>query len=848
MANSTDVLSKLITALTVSDSTWDVSVGSATYKILESVAEQIADANNNSVLQTYSYDVNTKFGTELDAFCNLFGIARQIGKRSTGTVVFSTPSSATANYYIPIGTQIYASSSTGGPNVFFSTTAPAVIAVGQTSAEVPVISVLPGTNSNVAIGAINTISSTLTGITSVINPNSLSGGADTETDSQLQNRFRSTAFSNISGTNDKYTSVALQNSNVSQVNVIGAQERYREQLIISTVLSGAPSTSTGILAFQAQSQLSVISGSTVGSLVAGSLPAYRQVTSGFISQNPSGIFNSGSVTYDGTNYNLDRAVTSNGVLTLNYVVSGTTSVTISGGSTVTNVFTAVSGILDAAGYTGSIQPVINGLGGSNVVASGVGVQFTLPTLYNLIVYSGTVSATNTLFSQIPDSKYTYPQGGELVGLNLGSTSQTLFVPGVDYNYPTSTVAPFKITLNPLAKNAPYTYTGNGLEVETEYVPNSSRIVNPQTNSNIVDIFINAFTSSTVSEQVILVGGNKITTSGGGGAYQANNFIMANGGAPTVGDYYIALQQQPLTNFPAQIVAGNEPSYITFSTYNFPIALKRVPDVPVALCSGTPSTNQIFTNTSISGLLPGMVVSGTGTTANSGRLLGIPSNSYITSLIPGSPNRINLNSPLTASGLASSTLTFTVVAYPVYDNTTTVGSINDISGVAFKTSDPSNYGNSTYPSNGLIGTLTHTYNSDVQQVDDLEQQARTVGTNLLVHQAQLVSLIVNLSVVYDPNYNVPTVNSSILTTITDLFKGISYAGVVRFSDIVKNVLDVQGVVNVRIATSSDSVNYGIKSVTLDGSTITQYTKDIILKSNQLPSLYSINVTQFGQNNF
>ena len=124
MANVNTVLSRLISALTVSDSTWDVSVGSTTYKILESVANEIAIAANNSTLQSYSYNPINKSGTELDAFVNLFGISRQLGKRSYGSVTFSVSAPATSIVNIPAGTQIYvpSTSSATGANIFFSTT------------------------------------------------------------------------------------------------------------------------------------------------------------------------------------------------------------------------------------------------------------------------------------------------------------------------------------------------------------------------------------------------------------------------------------------------------------------------------------------------------------------------------------------------------------------------------------------------------------------------------------------------------------------------------------------------------------------------------------------------------
>ena len=97
MADTTGVLARLQAALSVYDPTWDVSVGTATYKILEAVAQEIATANNNSVLQAYSYNINTKNGNQLDNFCNLFGVYRQLGKRASGLVTFSTGGTPATN-------------------------------------------------------------------------------------------------------------------------------------------------------------------------------------------------------------------------------------------------------------------------------------------------------------------------------------------------------------------------------------------------------------------------------------------------------------------------------------------------------------------------------------------------------------------------------------------------------------------------------------------------------------------------------------------------------------------------------------------------------------------------------
>lgn len=108
MATNTDVLNRLITALTSNDPSWDVSVGTPEYKILEAVAQEIAIAANNNTLQNFSFDVTTKFGSDLDQFCALFGIYRDYGKRATGVATFSSTTTGTTGGTLTI------SGATGG--------------------------------------------------------------------------------------------------------------------------------------------------------------------------------------------------------------------------------------------------------------------------------------------------------------------------------------------------------------------------------------------------------------------------------------------------------------------------------------------------------------------------------------------------------------------------------------------------------------------------------------------------------------------------------------------------------------------------------------------------------------
>ena len=1008
MANVNTILSRLISSLTIADPSWDTSVGSATYKILESVANELAVVANNSTLQTYSYSAIGKSGTELDAFVNLWGITRQLGSRSVGSATFSIPAASSINISIPIGTQISvpAGSSSTGSNIYFSTTSSAIIPAGLTEIEVPITSTLTGSINNVGIGLINTLSTPIVGYPSVINYKSMIGGADTETDSQLQVRWLSTAFNNISGTNDQFVSVVSQNPNITALNIVSAQETANEILQITTAISGGTvSTTSGFqLGLQTWAQLAVTSGNSQATPRAGSFAPNMTITSGFITASTSGIVPATgglNVYYDGTNFNLIDVSgqpvypTVSGSLYLNYytynatvlsgsstasgvanvlnslinlpigipnttvalisgnnsfgttlssgiVISGTQlSVAISGRQTIagsgTNLVTittsgtttfSASGNGSYAGITisgqtvnynwnnvvgtisgGSIWQIImsgipmltgSGVGYSSLISSGttaatltisganpgvfivsgtsipqvftgININLNQNIGYNIVLSgastnNGKYGAINSITSQLPDVKYVYPQGQEQIGINLGSANQVLFTENFDYNYPFSTNPPLIVTLNPTINNAPYSDTGGYLQMVSEYIPTSSRIINPTINSNIIDLFIGSTTSNNVTEQVFY--NPNITFNGiSGQPYYAGNFQFADGtsclagtnsvvpsGSATGGDWYIPFNANPVNNYPNQLISGNLPSYVTLGNYNVPIAVKYV---QYSSNGGAPSTtglygtagsNVLYTTQSISGLCTGIVaISGCNLTASGYVTFG----TYITGLVPGTPNQIQLSTVLLSGIVSNSTVnaTWATIAYPVYDITNNAGSILDATGIGIDAANFAGYQFPIQPPVSTVGVINHYYNSDVSQIDNTVQQSRVIGTNVLTRQAQYLRMIFCLSIVYQTSVNTATVNNNIQSAIIQYLGQLYFKSTVSFSSIVTSVLAVNGVASARITTPSDNPNnYGVQTVAIDGTLLNNYTHDITLANNQLPLLYGIRTVGLGSSNF
>ena len=203
-------------------------------KIIDTVAEIIAESEVDIFVQDYAYDIDTKAGADLDKFVALFGFARQGGHNASGTVTFSRFADATLDLVIPVGTQVVKPSTSVSNAVTFQTTAPATIYTGTTSADTPIECSVPGTIGNVAAHTITVIGTVGgLGISAVDNADPTTGGTGLETDAELRIRFKNTIFRNIAGTADQFLALAIASRFSNKANVIGPISRFSEFLQIS---------------------------------------------------------------------------------------------------------------------------------------------------------------------------------------------------------------------------------------------------------------------------------------------------------------------------------------------------------------------------------------------------------------------------------------------------------------------------------------------------------------------------------------------------------------------------------------------------------------------------------------
>lgn len=233
-----DISSQMKSILRTSMPEMDTSIGTPVAKMLDAVAASIADAYVDNHLLTYTYDVDSKTDADLDAFCQLFGIARLPAKRASGTVTFTRGSGGSSSIvYIPINSQI---TSTSENPIVVQTVTGAVMNSGVLSVNVPVLAVSAGPSGNVGANLLNSLSSPIDGVSSVTNLASLSGGMDQERDTALRARWKGTAFRNLAGTESMYLGIALNDADCFAANVVTATKQVREQV---QIVSGA-ATST----------------------------------------------------------------------------------------------------------------------------------------------------------------------------------------------------------------------------------------------------------------------------------------------------------------------------------------------------------------------------------------------------------------------------------------------------------------------------------------------------------------------------------------------------------------------------------------------------------------------------
>lgn len=230
-----DIAAQLIAAARIIDPGFSGEIGTPERKIIDTVAEALAQAQTDLLGIQGSLDITALSGNNLDAFLSLFGFGRQQAQAASGFVTFSIPTPATSDIRIPANQQVVAHNVVVASNtvsdVTYYTTADVILSQGTTSVDAPIRATLTGSQGDVNAGAITDfIGSPPFGVSSVTNMGAITGGQNLETDPEFKIRFQNTVFRNLSGTEDQYLANALSTPYTTRANVVGPVSTYKEYL------------------------------------------------------------------------------------------------------------------------------------------------------------------------------------------------------------------------------------------------------------------------------------------------------------------------------------------------------------------------------------------------------------------------------------------------------------------------------------------------------------------------------------------------------------------------------------------------------------------------------------------
>jgi len=207
-------------------------LGTPERKIIDAVAQALAETQFQGFIEDYQFDIDTKFGSDLDDFVQLFGFSRQTAKRAIGQVTFSRNQTNGIPVFIPAGTQLSTVANAASPAVNFITSVDATLSENQLFAKVPIEATFAGGNGNVAADKITVSTGNLSNISSITNEVATYGGTSSETDDELKIRFKNNLFRNIAGIEDQFLALSVANQYTNRAVILKASNKFEEYIQI----------------------------------------------------------------------------------------------------------------------------------------------------------------------------------------------------------------------------------------------------------------------------------------------------------------------------------------------------------------------------------------------------------------------------------------------------------------------------------------------------------------------------------------------------------------------------------------------------------------------------------------
>lgn len=186
---SSEITRDLVARLLARTTLTDIAEGSVVLSLLQTFAEQIAEADVRLSQIRDQFTLNGAGGVDLDERAEEIGITRFSATRATGEITVFRES-ATSAFTVPRGAVFGRTDN----SVTYITTDATIMGIGVTSINVAIQSSVTGSIANAPARSINVLSDVPDEITSIIQSVALSNGIDIETDVQL--RARATRYLN----------------------------------------------------------------------------------------------------------------------------------------------------------------------------------------------------------------------------------------------------------------------------------------------------------------------------------------------------------------------------------------------------------------------------------------------------------------------------------------------------------------------------------------------------------------------------------------------------------------------------------------------------------------------------
>ena len=156
-------------------------------RFYEPVANRLAEAQEDIGLVLSAAQIDNAEGQSLDLLSGLIGISRERALPSKGDVEFSRSAAASVDYTIPRGTVVQTDSL---DPIRFTTDSTAILEAGSTEVVVSVTAEVGGIESDVGADALTIMPNPPSGIESVTNTSTTTGGTERESDDALRRRAK----------------------------------------------------------------------------------------------------------------------------------------------------------------------------------------------------------------------------------------------------------------------------------------------------------------------------------------------------------------------------------------------------------------------------------------------------------------------------------------------------------------------------------------------------------------------------------------------------------------------------------------------------------------------------------